>query len=155
RRLHATRVNAQQRLISFERAVTPRCDAITSSPRNCRRESYIADGIRHRRSSQKPSSHPQCTTTTELEGLVAQSSVVRCLGIMGTLATEALGRARPGRVLTLYCSSVDDGGHQLREATEELAPTPTLVALEWQQAPSLARELYEIRDVIADWRRFL
>lgn len=74
---------------------------------------------------------------------------------MGTLATEALGRARPGRVLTLYCSSVDDGRHQLREATEELTPTPTLVALEWQQAPSLARELYEIRDALADAARSL
>lgn len=69
---------------------------------------------------------------------------------MGGLAADALTRARSGRVLTLYCDDVGLGCRQLRGATEELVPIPTLVALEWEQAPSLARELYEIQDALAD-----
>src|SRR5690606_32534395 len=84
------------------------------------------------------------------EELVFQRQVMPFLLVMGLLAADALTRAKSGRVLTLYCDNVDLGRRHLREATEELDPMPTLVALEWEQAPSLARELYEIQDALAD-----
>lgn len=68
---------------------------------------------------------------------------------MGLFAAEALERARSGRVLAVFCEDVGLAQSQLRAATEELDSVPTLVALDWQQAPSLARELEEIRDALA------
>ena len=65
-------------------------------------------------------------------------------------AAEALEQAEQGRVTTLFCGSVAPARGQLRAAAEELEPVPTLVELEWERAPSLARELDEIRDALAD-----
>jgi very-short-patch-repair endonuclease len=69
---------------------------------------------------------------------------------MGIGALEILGDAKAGRVTTVFCSDVALGRSQIRAAAEELDPLPTLVALEWVSAPSLAHELDEIRDALAD-----
>jgi very-short-patch-repair endonuclease len=65
-------------------------------------------------------------------------------------AAEVLDQAQLGRVATLFCDEVAPARRQLRDAAEELDPVPTLVTLDWQYAPSLARELDEIRDALAD-----
>gem|GEM_PF-552450 len=72
-----------------------------------------------------------------------------CEGMM-TGAAEVLEQAQLGRVTTLFCDEVALARTQLRGAAEELEPVPTLVALDWERAPSLARELDEIRDALAD-----
>lgn len=69
---------------------------------------------------------------------------------MAAGAAHILGQATTGRVLTIFCDDVSLARRQFRAATEELEPVPTLVALEWERAPSLARELDEIRDALAD-----
>jgi very-short-patch-repair endonuclease len=70
-------------------------------------------------------------------------------------ATVVVERAERGRVTSIYCADVALARSQIRAAGEELEPVPTLVALEWEQAPSLARELDEIRDALADAARSL
>lgn len=70
-------------------------------------------------------------------------------------ATEVMEQAERGRVTTLFCEAVPLARSQLRAAAEELEPVPTLVQLEWERAPSLARELDEIRDALADAARSL
>jgi very-short-patch-repair endonuclease len=64
-------------------------------------------------------------------------------------ASEVLEQAELGRVTTLFCEPVAVARSQIRAAAEELDPVPTLVELEWERAPSLARELDEIRDALA------
>lgn len=59
-------------------------------------------------------------------------------------------RAVAGRVLTVFCNDVSLARLQLRSFAEEQERVPTLVALEWEFAPSLTRELDEIRDALAD-----
>jgi very-short-patch-repair endonuclease len=61
---------------------------------------------------------------------------------------EVVERAERGRVTTIFCAQVALARRQIRSATEELEPVPTLVALEWTHAPSLARELDEICDAL-------
>jgi Protein of unknown function (DUF559) len=51
--------------------------------------------------------------------------------------------------LTVFCEDVRTARPELRAATEEQARIPTLVAIEWESAPSLAAELDEIRDALA------
>jgi len=70
-------------------------------------------------------------------------------------AAEVLEQVEQGRVTTLFCEPVALARGQLRAAAEELEPVPTLVELEWERAPSLARELDEIRDALADAARSL
>jgi very-short-patch-repair endonuclease len=65
-------------------------------------------------------------------------------------AANVIDQAERGRVTAIYCSNVTLARSQIRVAAEEIEPLPTLVALEWDQAPSLARELDEIRDALAD-----
>jgi very-short-patch-repair endonuclease len=74
---------------------------------------------------------------------------------MGKSATELLEAGAPGRVLTVFSDDVDSTKQALRLASEELAPSPTLVGLEWEHAPGLAREIDEIRDALADAARSL
>jgi very-short-patch-repair endonuclease len=64
-------------------------------------------------------------------------------------ATEVVERAERGRVTTIFCTPVALARSQIRAAAEELDPVPTLVALEWTHAPSLARELDEIGAALA------
>lgn len=64
--------------------------------------------------------------------------------------SEVLKRLETGRVLSLFCDDVALARRQLRSAAEEGLSVPTLVALEWERAPSLARELDEIRDALAE-----
>jgi very-short-patch-repair endonuclease len=61
----------------------------------------------------------------------------------------------PGRVLTVFCDDVHLSRQHLRLASEELSPAPTVVGLEWEEAPALAREIDEIRDALADAARAL
>jgi very-short-patch-repair endonuclease len=70
-------------------------------------------------------------------------------------AAEVVQRAERGRVTTIFCAQVTLARGQLRAAAEELEPVPTLVALEWEYAPSLARELDEICVALADAARSL
>jgi very-short-patch-repair endonuclease len=70
-------------------------------------------------------------------------------------AAEVIEQAERGRVTTLFCEPVALARSQLRAAAEELEAVPTLVELEWERAPSLARELDEIRDALADAARSL
>lgn len=74
---------------------------------------------------------------------------------MATSAAEVLQTGEAGRVLTAFCDDVHLSRQDLRVASEELRPTPTLVGLEWEQAPALAREIDEIRDALADAARSL
>lgn len=74
---------------------------------------------------------------------------------MGWGALEILRDAAAGRVTTLFCPDVALGRAQVRAVAEELDPLPTLVALEWSAAPSLAHELDEIRNALADAARTL
>ena len=83
----------------------------------------------------------------ELGGAVAALEL--CRGMMAG-AAEVLEQAQLGRVTTLFCHQVALARTQLRAAAEELGSVPTLVALDWERAPSLARELDEIRDALAD-----
>ena len=69
---------------------------------------------------------------------------------MGAVASQIFALTDAGRVLSLFCDDVRLARGRLRGATEELAVVPTLVALEWVHAPSLARELDEIRDALAE-----
>jgi very-short-patch-repair endonuclease len=68
---------------------------------------------------------------------------------MVSTAPEVVRRAEPGRVLTVFCEDVALGRRQVRAAAEDQEPVPTLVALEWERAPSLARELDEIVEALA------
>lgn len=68
---------------------------------------------------------------------------------MATTAPEVLSKAEPGRALAVFCDDVALARRQVRAAAEAQVPMPTLVALEWERAPSLARELDEIRDGLA------
>jgi len=68
---------------------------------------------------------------------------------MRSTASDVLDRATPGGVLSAFCEDVDGARLELRAAAEELEPIPTLVALEWAQAPALASEVDEIRDALA------
>lgn len=69
---------------------------------------------------------------------------------MGTPAADVLRRLEAGRVLSVFSDDVPLGRRQLRTATEEERSVPTLVALEWDRPPALARELDEIRDALAE-----
>jgi very-short-patch-repair endonuclease len=68
---------------------------------------------------------------------------------MAVLAPAVLERADAGRVLTVFCEDVALGRAQVRAAAEAVEALPTLVALEWERAPSLVRELDEIREALA------
>jgi very-short-patch-repair endonuclease len=68
---------------------------------------------------------------------------------MGT-PVEILRASKVGRVLTVFCDDVPLSRQHVRLASEELEPTPTLVGLEWQEAPALTREIDDIRDALAD-----
>lgn len=68
----------------------------------------------------------------------------------GTSTTDVLKRAEPGRVISAFCEDVGLARRQLRVSSEEHRPTPTLVALEWESAPPLARELEEICGALAE-----
>jgi hypothetical protein len=70
-------------------------------------------------------------------------------------AAEVIEQAEHGRVSSIFCADVAVARSQIRAAAEEIEPVPTLVALEWEQAPSLAREPDEIRDALADAARSL
>jgi very-short-patch-repair endonuclease len=67
----------------------------------------------------------------------------------GTPAGALLERAQQGRALSVFCENVGLARRQVRAAAEEEATLATLVALEWDVAPSLAHELDEIRDALA------
>ena len=69
---------------------------------------------------------------------------------MAASAEGIIREAQPGRVTVVFCSDVGLGRRRLRAAAEELQSIPTLVALEWQQAPSLKMELDAIRDALGD-----
>lgn len=56
-------------------------------------------------------------------------------------------------MLTVFCDDVQLSRQHLRVVAEELQPAPTLVGLEWERAPALAREIDEIRDALADAAR--
>lgn len=76
----------------------------------------------------------------------------RARGNLGRMHAEprpVLGLLEAGRVLTAFCEDVGVARSELRRLTEEQAPIPTLVTLEWASAPSLTRELDEIRDALA------
>lgn len=68
---------------------------------------------------------------------------------MGRGAFDILRTATAGRVTTLFCPDVELGRAQVRAAAEEMEPLPTLVTLEWATTPSLAHELDEIRNALA------
>ncbi len=74
---------------------------------------------------------------------------------MGSSAVAVLQSGAPGRVLTVFCDDVHLSRQHLRLASEELSPAPTVVGLEWEEAPALAREIDEIRDALADAARAL
>ncbi len=82
--------------------------------------------------------------------LVASSSGAAVPATVETPASEALKRSEPGRVQSVFCRDVDLARRRLRVAAEEEKSIPTLVALEWERVPSLARELDEIRDALAE-----
>jgi very-short-patch-repair endonuclease len=69
---------------------------------------------------------------------------------MGAGATDIVNETHSGHVRAVFCHDVPLARRQFRSATEELEPLPTMVALEWARAPSLAHELDEIRDALAD-----
>src|SRR5690606_6270917 len=69
---------------------------------------------------------------------------------MAVSADDILKNASQGFVTTVFCDDVPLGRYQLRAAAEDLAPLPTLVALEWQEAPSLQMELEAIRNALGD-----
>lgn len=69
---------------------------------------------------------------------------------MGASAAEALGQVQRGRVTTLFCENVFSARRQIRNASEQQEPIPTLVSLEWERIPSLVQELDEIRNALAD-----
>lgn len=69
---------------------------------------------------------------------------------MGLTAHDVVSKAELSRVLTVFCDDVTRGRREVRAATEEQESVPTLVALEWEHAPSLAHEIDEIRDALAN-----
>lgn len=81
--------------------------------------------------------------------------VVAASIFMGKSAIELLEAGASGRVLTVFCDDVEVTRQALRLASEERNPAPTLVGLEWEQAPGLTREIDEIRDALADAARSL
>lgn len=76
------------------------------------------------------------------------------LRLMVTMA-EILGASGPGRVLTVFCDDVPLSRQHMQLAGEEQEPAPTVVGLEWEEAPALTHEIEEIRDALADAARLL
>ena len=74
---------------------------------------------------------------------------------MGFPVSDVLQQAEPARVLTAFCEDVGAARLDLRAGAEDLERVPTLVALEWDRAPTLAAELDEIRDALAQAARSL
>lgn len=70
-------------------------------------------------------------------------------------ATDILRSGEVGRVSTVFCDDVHLARQHFRLAAEELEHEPTLVGLEWEVAPALARELDEICEALADAARSL
>jgi hypothetical protein len=68
----------------------------------------------------------------------------------GTSTNDVFKSAETGRVLSVFCDDVGLVRRQLRVSSEEHRPIPTLVALEWENAPPLARELEEICSALAE-----
>ncbi len=69
---------------------------------------------------------------------------------MADSVDDILKTSANGFVTTVFCDDVAQARYQLRAATEDLVPLPTLVALQWQEAPSLQMELEAIRNALAD-----
>ena len=65
-------------------------------------------------------------------------------------ASDVLLQSNGVRVLAVFCADVAVAYDELRSVAEEVRPAVTLVTLRWRSAPSLARELYEIRDAFAE-----
>lgn len=66
-----------------------------------------------------------------------------------TAASGIVEAARAGRVTTVFCSNVAEGRQQLLASVEGQTPLPTLIELEWDEAPSLTKELLEIQEALA------
>jgi len=69
---------------------------------------------------------------------------------MTSTAGEVLSEGRRGRVTTVFCADVPLARQQITAAAEDLKSIPTLVALEWMEAPPLTKESQEIRNALAD-----
>lgn len=65
-------------------------------------------------------------------------------------ASDVLLQSNGVRVLSVFCAEVAVAYDELRTVAEEARPAVTFVTLRWRSAPSLARELYEIRDAFAE-----